>query len=202
MTEHIDPLKPITGSFSYRLEDILKATFLCRKTKPNYKAQSAVNIAVVAFMVLSFCSFVPVYGVTLLSGLRTPSPAFTQLLRIGFVVLLFLAVVAIFSVIGLFAPFTRLQIRRNYQANRQNYEREHELVVDTQALSVNLPDWKTSLGWSQIERLYEYPDGFLVIYGNDQCLVIPKRAFPDEEAMTGFRSLAQEGAGKEITPIQ
>jgi hypothetical protein len=106
------------------------------------------------------------------------------------------------SLIGLHQPITRLRIARAYQSNRHNYEREYQVVVDKEALSVNLPDWKGSLGWSRIEQVYEYAEGFLVIYNRSEYLAIPKRAFGNDSTADQFKRLVAQLIDEEVSQLK
>jgi hypothetical protein len=51
---------------------------------------------------------------------------------------------------------------------------------------------ESNLDWKYYQRVMEYPEGLLLVYGNDSFNLLPKRAFADEKLIGAFRALAQK----------
>lgn len=192
----------IMGVFSYQLNDVMKSHFMLNKIQPSYKFKFVSSLILVALNIISFLSFIPIFGITLLARVTNPHPAFDSLAKIGLVIFLVFFLLLIISVIGIYQPFTRSRIRKSYNANKSFYDEKRELIIDNDGVSINLLDWNSSLGWSRIERVYEYDDGYLIIIHQADYLVIPKRAFQNDETMHKFNKLTTEIKGNEILQIK
>ena len=192
----------IEGIYSYQLKDVIKSHFMLEKIQPYYKFRLASSLILAALNLISFISFIPLFGLTLLARESTPHPAFDSLAKIGLVISIVFFLLLVISIIGIYQPLTRSRIRKSYNANKSFYDEERELIVDNDGVSINLPDWKSSLGWSRIERVYEYDDGYLIIIHQSDYLVIPKRAFQNDETMHKFNELVVDVKGTEVLQIK
>ena len=202
MSTESHTLDKITGSFSYRLTDVIKANSYFYKTNPYYNYKRIGAIVLVIINIINLFSFLPIFIVSLIAKTATPIRAFDRLVAIGIVIVLVFLILLLISVIGLFQPITKLQIARAYRRKKHNYEERYELLLDKEALSVNLPDWKSALGWTRIDNVYEYPEGFLVIYNRGDYLAIPKRAFDDVPTIEKFKRLVTEYSGVDVLTIK
>ena len=190
----------ISGKFSYQLDDVLKAHFLYRKTRPGYKVLRITTIILIVVNIINLLSFLPLFVITLVAGMVTPSPAFESLGKIGVYILVVFIVLLLVSIVALYQPITRYRIKRAFQRNIQGKE-EYEFIVDMEGVSINLPDWKSSMGWTRIESVYQYDEGFLLVYNQGDYFILPKRAFSDEEKIDEFVKLVTK-KNKEVLDIK
>jgi YcxB-like protein len=104
----------------------------------------------------------------------------------------------LFATIGLgigLAIIFGAQLFRSWSSKRKwnrepLYHAEHRVSFSEEGVNFLMGRVESHLDWKYYQRMLESPDGFLLIYGSDSFNLFPKRAFPDDEAIAKFRSLA------------
>jgi hypothetical protein len=192
----------ITGTFSYELNDAIGAYFAFRKTRPYFGLLKLSMIVTAIVIALTLLSFLPVFVISLLAGFKSSDAVFQLLNKFGVVFILVMLLLLLLPFIRLYEPLTRLRLRRDFEKNRSIYASEYKLAIDEDGFSVDIPDWSSTIGWSRVGKVYEYKDGFLIIYHNgSEYLPIPKRAFQRETDIPEFGELVSQVTGKKIIRI-
>ncbi len=83
----------------------------------------------------------------------------------------------------------RLASNRKWQ-REPLFEMEHEVAFSDAGVYFRMGIIESNLDWKYYQRLIEYPEGLLLVYGNESFNFLPKRAFANENLFKEFRSLA------------
>lgn len=115
-------------------------------------------------------------------------------------ILLFWAGLSIFAVdallIGLVVifgvPIIRRWVSKRKWQREPLFQTEHEVAFSEDGVYFRMGHIESNLDWKYYQRIMEYPEGLLLVYGGDSFNLLPKRAFADEKLIGDFRSLAQK----------
>ena len=83
----------------------------------------------------------------------------------------------------------RLASNRKWQ-REPLFETEHEVAFSDAGVYFRMGIIESNLDWKYYQRLMEYPEGLMLVYGNESFNFLPKRAFASENLFNEFRRLA------------
>jgi len=104
-------------------------------------------------------------------------------------------------IIAIFAAFTAVQFVLPFMIHRKTYYRNPRLfgirtvTFDDEGVKSDSEIGHTEKPWSTFERFKETKNLFLSFQTKDAISIVPKRAFPTQEAITEFRSVLASKIG-------
>ncbi len=103
----------------------------------------------------------------------------------------FAVAVMLLGVVVIFAGprVRRLASNRKWQ-REPLFETEHEVAFSDAGVYFRMGIIESNLDWKYYQRLLEYPEGLMLVYGNESFNFLPKRAFANENLFNEFRRLA------------
>ena len=76
-----------------------------------------------------------------------------------------------------------------FRRNRLLYSEPHSILLDDNGIRIRIPNAEAYYQWSFYKTGVEGSREFILIYGNDLFIVVPKAAFQSETEMELFRGL-------------
>ena len=98
-----------------------------------------------------------------------------------------LAVAEWFDLLSLSRWRTKIAFRRN-----PKFREEYHLTFSSESIHFKTTSFKSTLKWTQYERVIESPTLFLLMYGKGFYTLIPKRCFDSFEETNAFRTLVSQ----------
>jgi hypothetical protein len=89
-------------------------------------------------------------------------------------------------------PIVRRWVSKRKWQREPLFQTEHEVAFSEDGVYFRMGHIESNLDWKYYQRVMEYPEGLLLVYGNDSFNLLPKRAFADEKLIGAFRALAQK----------
>ncbi len=196
---------PIAGTrfsftFSYELNDLLRAINARKKIRPNYKFRKIIMLILIAVIVIELIDFGILFVISVVLRHMSGNPAVDELVKIGAILLAIFILLLAISILHLDETILRWRIKRAYRKNQTGND-VYEIIVDSEALQVNLTDWKTWMGWPRVQDIYVYRHGFLLFTSNQDYLNIPKRVFEDPTQTEAFTVFLAQSVGKAVVEI-
>ena len=195
------PGKRFSFTFSYSLDDLLQAINARKKLRPAYKFHRILTLILIVVIVIEVIDFGFLFVISVLLRHMSGNAAVNDLVKIGAIILAILIIVLVISILDLNQTLFRWRVKRSYRKNPTDNE-EYEIIVDCDALQVNLTDWKTWLGWSRVQGINAYKYGFLIFTSNQDYLNIPNRVFSGPAEIEAFKDLLTQSIGEPVVEIE
>ena len=200
MTDHASN-KNFVFRFCYELDDLLQAHTAQKKTRSLYRLSLILKVFFIVVIVVELLNFVLIFIIFVLIRHLSGNSAINDLvISVAITLAVFILLFGI-SLLILDETLLRWQIRRSFRKH-QTGEVNYEIIIDSEGLQVNITDWKTWVGWSLIQRVYVYPNGFLIFSSAMDYLTIPNRVFEDPVEIEAFKDLLTQSIGKELREIK
>jgi len=187
-------------TFSYSLDDLLRAINARKKLRPVYKLHRILTVVLIAVIVIELINFGLLFVISVLLRHMSGNAGVNDLVKIAAIIFAILIIVLVISILDLNQTLYRWRVKRGFRKN-QTGDDVYEIIADSEALQVNLADWKTWLGWSRVQDVYTYQHGFLLFTSHQDYLNIPKRVFEDPTQIEAFKDLLAQSVGKEVVEI-
>lgn len=180
--------KTFAFTFSYELDDLLKAHSAQKKVRSSHRMGQFFKVLLVAATGVVLIDCILLFVISVLLRHLSGNPVVDDLVRIGAIMLAIFSILLVISILMLDDTASRWRIKRSYLKN-QTGDVDYEIIVDSEGLQANISDWKTWLGWSRVQGVYAYKNGFLFFTGNEDYLTIPNRIFEDNTQIEAFKDL-------------
>lgn len=201
MAEEADSGKKCSFVLTTELDDVLSAQTARQKLRPFYRFRKILMVILVAAIVIELIQFALLFIISVLLGQVSGNPGVNDLIKIGAIILGFLILVLGFSILNLDETLLRWRIQRAFRRNQAENER-YEIVVDSQAVQMNLKDWKTWIGWSRIQKIYAYREGFMLFTDNQNNIIIPNRVIEKQVEIETFKDFLAQASGVPVSEIE
>ncbi len=183
------------------LDDILSTQTARQKLRPFYRFRKIMMVILIAAIVIELIQFTLLFIISVVLRQISGIPAVNELIKIGAIIIAILIIVLVISILDLGQSVYRWRIKRDFQKNRTENE-QYEIVVDSQAVQMNLKDWKTWVGWSRVQKIYAYREGFMLFTSDRDYLIIPNRVVEKQIEIEGFKEFLVQASGKPVTEIE
>jgi hypothetical protein len=188
-------------TFSYELNDLLRAIDARKKIKPFYKFHRILTVIMIAVIVIELIDLGFLFVISAFLRHMSGNAAVNDLVKLAAIILAILLIVLVISILDLDQTLSRWRVKRAYRKN-QTGDDVYEIIADSEALQVNLTDWRTWLGWSRVQGVYTYRYGFLLFTSSQDYLNIPKRVFEDTAQIEAFKDFLARSVGREVVEIK
>ncbi len=192
--------KRFTFVLTTELDDILSAHTARQKLRPFYKFRKIIMVILVAAIVIELIQFALLFIISVLIRHMSGNPEVNELIKVGAIILAILILILAASILNLDETLLRWRIKRAFRKNQAENE-AYEIVVDSEALQMNLRDWKTWLGWPRVKEICAYREGFLIFTSNQDYLIIPKRVVEKQVEIEVFKDFLAQASGRAVQEI-
>jgi hypothetical protein len=192
--------KRFSFTFSYALDDLLRAINARKKIRPFYRFHRILSVILIAVIVIEVLNLGFLFVISVLLRHMSANAAVNDLVKIVAIIFAILIIVLVISILDLDQTLSRWRIKRGYRKN-QTADDIYEIIVDSEALQVNVTDWKTWIGWSRVQDVYVYRHGFLLFFSKEDYLNVPIRVFEDPQQIEAFNNFLAQSIGKAVVEI-
>jgi hypothetical protein len=201
MEEDTGSNKRFSFVLTTELGDVLSAQTARQKLRPFYRFRKILMVILVAAIVIELIQFALLFIISVLLRQVSGNPGVNELIKISAIIIAVLIIVLVISILDLDQSVYRWNIKRAFRKNRAENE-QYEIIVDSQAVQMNLKDWKTRVGWSRIQKIYAYREGFMLFTDNQNNIIIPNRVIEKQVEIEAFKDFLAQASGKPVVEIE